>query len=196
MPRHQAEHGHVQGHGKHLYCTHQGPDPLNCGAVARDFRRHYTVATTSWYLLSLEHDVNTMLQNMKPFGLAMLSGDISETINRFLKHGHNQHSNRGGGGLEGVHEVSGRQWSAIHTEANVQAQCMMWRFAYFDVLWVVHGGPRSQVPCLGGDAMEVRRDQGHIQPSLDQNIDQQDGIARVDGRAAPPGILSCCVFWR
>ena len=60
-------------------------------------------------------------------------------------------------GMEGVEEVSGRHWSAIHREANVQAQCMTWLFAYFDVSWVVHGGPRSQVPCLGRDSMEVRR---------------------------------------
>ena len=39
-----------------------------------------------------------MLQNIKPFGLAMFLGDISESINRFLKHGHNEHSNRVGGG--------------------------------------------------------------------------------------------------
>ena len=37
----------------------------------------------------------------------------------------------------------------------MQAQCMTWLFAYFDVSWVVHGGPRSQVPCSGRDAMEV-----------------------------------------
>ena len=30
--------------------------------------------------------------------------------------------------MEGVNEVSGRQWSAIHLEANVQAQCMTWLF--------------------------------------------------------------------
>ena len=114
--------------------------------MARDFRRHRTVATSSGYLQSLEHDVDTMLQNIKPFGLAMFSGDISESINRFVKHGHNEHSNRGGGGggcrVEGVDEVSGRQWSAIHREANVQAQCMTWFFVYFDVSWVVHVGPR------------------------------------------------------
>ena len=140
--------------------------------------------------------MDTMLQNMKPFGLAMFSGDISESINRFRKHGHNEHSNRGGGGcrVEGLDEVSGRQWSAIHREANVQAQCMTWLFAYFDVSWVVHGGPRSQVPCSGRDAMEVTRGEGHMQASLNQNIEQQDGIARVDGRAAAPGILSCCAF--
>ena len=36
----------------------------------------------------------------------------------------------------------------------MQAQCMTWLFAYFDMSWIVHGGPRSQVPCLGTDAME------------------------------------------
>ena len=63
----------------------------------------------------------------------------------------------------------------------MQAQCMTWLSAYFDVSWVVHGGPRSQVPCSGGDAMEVRRGQGHMQAYLNQNIDQQHGIAGVDG---------------
>ena len=138
-----------------LYCTYQGPNPLNCAVVARDFRRRCTAGTASWYLLSLEQDVDTMLHNIKPFGLAMFSGDISESINRFLKHGHNEHSNRGGGAcrVEGVDEVSGRQLSAIHREANVQEQCMTWLFAYFDVSWVVRGGPRSQVPCSGRDGM-------------------------------------------
>ena len=84
-----------------LYCTYQGPNPLNCAAVARDFRRHCTAGTTSWYLLSLEQDVDTMLHNIKPFGLAMFPGDVSASINRFLKHGHNEHSNREGGGLSG-----------------------------------------------------------------------------------------------
>ena len=77
-----------------LYCTYQGPNLLNCAAVAKDFRRHCTVGTASWYLLSLEHDVDAMLQNISPLGLAMFCGDISESINRFLKHGHNEHSNR------------------------------------------------------------------------------------------------------
>ena len=176
-----------------LYCTYQGPNPLNCAVVARDFRRHCFAGTASWYLLSLEQGVDTMLQNIKPFGLAMFSGDISESINRFLKHGHNEHSNRGraGGGcrVDGVDEVSGRQWSAIHREANVQAQCMTWLFAYFDVSWVVHGAPRSQVPCSGRDAMEVRRGQGHMQASLNQSISNQDGIARAVGRAGEAGIF-------
>ena len=84
-----------------LYCTYQGPNPMNCAAVARDFRRHCTVGLASWYLPSLEHDEDTMLQNIKQFWLAMFSGDISESINRFLKHGHNEHRNRGGGGAVG-----------------------------------------------------------------------------------------------
>ena len=55
----------------------------------------------------------------------------------------------------------------------MQAQCMTWLFVYFDVSWVVHGGPRSQVPCSSRDAMEVRRGQGHMQASLNQNISIQ-----------------------
>ena len=38
-----------------------------------------------------------MLQVIWPFGSAMFCDDISESNNRFLKHGHNEHSNRGGG---------------------------------------------------------------------------------------------------
>ena len=66
-----------------LYCTYQGPNPLNCAVVAQDFRPHSTLGTASWYLRSLEHDVDAMLQTIWPFGLAMFGGDISESINRF-----------------------------------------------------------------------------------------------------------------
>ena len=85
--------------------------------------------------------------------------------------------------------MSGRQLSAIHMEANVQAQCITSLFAYCDVSWVVHGGPRSQVPCSGRDAMEVRRGQGHMQASLNQSFSNQDGIARAVGRAGEAGIF-------
>ena len=108
-----------------LYCTYQGPNQLNSAAVARDFRRHCTVGTASWYLLNLERDVDTMLQNIKPFRLAMFSGDISENINRLLKHGHDEHSNQGGGGPVGsrgwtrcrVHPQGGQCASTVHDMA-------------------------------------------------------------------------------
>ena len=77
-----------------LYCTYQGRDPLNFATVVKDF----PVGTTSRYLLSLEHDVHAMLQNIWPFGLAMFCGDILESIDRLVKHVHNEHNNPGGGG--------------------------------------------------------------------------------------------------
>ena len=83
--------------------------------------------------------------------------------------------------------------SAIHREVNVQAQCMTWLFAYCDLSWVAQGGPRLQVPCSGRDAEGVRTGQGYMQVTLNQTI-EQERIERVDGRAAAPGILSCCVF--
>ena len=81
-----------------LCCCRRPANALICAAVARDLRRHCTAGTASWYAPSLEPDVDAMLQNIKPFGLATFLGDISESINRFLKHAHNEHSNRGGGG--------------------------------------------------------------------------------------------------
>ena len=68
--------------------------------------------------------------------------------------------------MEGVDEVSRRKSSVIQKEADVQAQCMTWLFAYFDVSEFLHGGRRSQVPCSGRDATVVRRGQGHMQASL------------------------------
>ena len=70
--------------------------------------------------------MDAMLQNIWPFGLAMFCGDISESINRFLKHAQSEHNNRGGVGFkgDGVDEVSRRTWSAIHRDASVQAHCM------------------------------------------------------------------------
>ena len=99
-----------------LYCTYRARDLLNSAAAARDFRCHCTIGTSSWYPLRLEHDVHAMLQNIWPFWLAMFCGDIFESSNRFLKHGHSEHNNSGGLGcqVEGVDEVSGRTWSAIH----------------------------------------------------------------------------------
>ena len=93
-----------------LYCTYQGPNPLNRAAVARDFRRQCTAGTTSWYLLSLEQDVDTMLQNVKPFGLPMFSGDVSQSINRFLETW-SQRAQQPGGGGGGGGAVAWRGWT-------------------------------------------------------------------------------------
>ena len=177
-----------------LYCTYQGRNLLNRAAVARDFRGHCTFGMTLWYLLSLEQHVDAMLQNIWPFGWAMFSAAISESINRFLKHSHNEQSNGGGGcQVEGVDEVLGCKWSAIHREAGVQAQCMTWLFACFDMSWVVHGGPWSQVLCSGRDVMEVRRGHGQMQASLEQTLRHQQHVcpAGFDRADLGTGILSC-----
>ena len=43
--------------------------------------------------------IDLTLQTIWPFGAAIFCGDISDNVIRFLKHGHNQHSNRRGGGF-------------------------------------------------------------------------------------------------
>ena len=49
-------------------------------------------------LFFLEWDCNWVLQVFRPWGLAMFSGDVLETPNRFEKQAHNEHSGGGGGG--------------------------------------------------------------------------------------------------
>ena len=74
----------------------------------------------------------------------------------------------------------------------MQTQCMTWLFAYFDVSRVVHGGARSQVPGSGRDAMGVRRGQGHMQASLEQNLQHQQHVRiKFDPAHHGTGILSC-----
>ena len=81
-----------------LCCTYHSPNSLNCAAVAEHFRCPCAVGNASWYLPSLKCDVDAILQNIWPFGLAMVCWDISVSVNRNLKHGHNEHINRGQGG--------------------------------------------------------------------------------------------------
>ena len=60
--------GQEQGRHEHvnmlepLYCAYQRLD-----AVADSFCYHCTVGTASWFLLSLERDVDAVLQNILPF---------------------------------------------------------------------------------------------------------------------------------
>ena len=88
-----------------------------------------------------------MSQNVWRFALAMYCGQILETINYFLKHGHNEHSNPGRGALFGGgegDEVSRHNWSAIHKKANVQTQRITSLFAHFGFSWTAHGCPRER----------------------------------------------------
>ena len=92
-------------------------------------------------------------------------------------------------------EVPARKWSTILREASVQARCMTWLFAYFDMSVVVQGGggERCQVPCSGKDAMEVERGQGNMQASLGHNIHHHGRQTECLADATIPGagILPC-----
>ena len=81
-----------------------------------------------------------MLESIQHFWWVMFSGDVWESINRFLEHAHNGQNNRGaisGGGVDGN---LGWKWCAIHKEGAVQGKCLTWSFVYFHIVWVVHTG--------------------------------------------------------
>ena len=47
-------------------------------------------------MLCLEGDCDDVLAALQRYGIAMLSQDIVESVNRILKVGYNDHSDRGG----------------------------------------------------------------------------------------------------
>ena len=80
-----------------LHHTYQvGPRP-KCRAIAAAFRGHYAPGFASQYLLFLEEDAHSLLEDIQPFGMAMFSNDIVERWNRFLKYAFYKLSARGAG---------------------------------------------------------------------------------------------------
>ena len=51
----------------------------------------------SHYLLFLEEDADRLLEDIWPFGMAMFSNHIVQSLNRFLTHAFSEHSAWGGG---------------------------------------------------------------------------------------------------
>ena len=68
-----------------------------CRAVAAAFREHCAPESPSHYLLFSEEDATPLLEDIWPFGMAMFSKSIVESLNRFLKEAFNEHSAQGGG---------------------------------------------------------------------------------------------------
>ena len=102
-------------------------------------------------------DCDWVLQGKRRWGLAMFSGVVQETLNRFEKHAHNKHSARGGGSLADDGLVAGNLWqqSAVNRESAVLEQCLGWAFVYFDIHVLVHGCVRAS-GCRAREALEVK----------------------------------------
>ena len=82
-----------------LYSTTQEGN-LVCHAVAQEYRVQFCPGTASNDMAFLEWDCDWVLQGIRPWGLAMFSGEVQETLNRFG----NRHT------TSIVHEVVGRLW--------------------------------------------------------------------------------------
>ena len=80
---------------RQLYPTYQHGPPPHCRVPASRFREH--VAPKSGCLIFLEEDYDDVLAPLQPHGMAMMSQDIVESVNRILKAGYNDHSDYGGG---------------------------------------------------------------------------------------------------
>ena len=119
-----------------LYVSFQDPTPPQCAPVAQAYRRAICPNSKGHYLLFLEEDCQHVLADIYPYGMAMFSGDVVESLNRLLKKGFNDHSDRGAqlsDGLEGLIDAQGR----------VVGQVWEWVFLYFDIPLVRTGRTRT-----------------------------------------------------
>ena len=67
-----------------------------CCAQASGIWEHVAPKWGSHHLLFLEEDFNDVLMALQPHGMAMMCHDIAERVNRIVKVGYNDHSDRGG----------------------------------------------------------------------------------------------------
>ena len=64
-----------------LYVSFQDPYPPQCAPVARAYRKAICPDSKGHYLLFLEEDCQHVLADIYPYGMAMFSGDVVESLN-------------------------------------------------------------------------------------------------------------------
>ena len=140
---------------KDLYHTYQVGIRPQCRAAAAAFRKHCAPRSASHYLLFLEEDADRVLDDIWPFGLAMFSNDIVESLNRFLKQAFNEHSAPGGGRQTATGTASyGRSQASIDSGADALRQVLQWVFLYFQIHLHQHDVVRH-VPCVAKAALQT-----------------------------------------
>ena len=80
-----------------LYSTYHKPSRLKCAKVARRFQEEICPRLRSPYLLWLRRDARRVLDAIRPWGCAMFSGDVVESLNAFLEDISLSATSRGGG---------------------------------------------------------------------------------------------------
>ena len=140
---------------KDLYHTYQVGTRPQCQAAAAAFQEHCAPESASHYLLFMEEDAYCVLDDSWPFGLAMFSNDIVESLNRFLKQAFNAHSARGGGRQTATGTAGCcRSQASIGSDADALRQVLQWVFLYFHIHLHQHDAVRH-VPCVPRSALEA-----------------------------------------
>ena len=117
-----------------LYCTYQRGPPPHCRGPSR-FREHVAPKSGSHYLLFLEEECEDVSAPLQPHGMAMISQDIVDSVNRVVKLGYNDHSDRRGGCVE----------HPTLCKARVVAQVWEWWFMQFDLPLHTRAVPRGML---------------------------------------------------
>ena len=79
------------------YRTYQRGLPPHCREPTSRLQGHVAPKTASHYLLFLQEEWDDVLAALQRHGMGVVSQDIVESVNRILKVGYKDHSERGGG---------------------------------------------------------------------------------------------------
>ena len=137
-----------------LYHTYQMGARPYCRGIAAAFRKHCAPGSPSHYLTFLEEDGDHLLQDIWPFGMAMFSNDIAESLDGFLKQAFNEHSAWGGGKQKATGQSAcGRPEAFVDRDADTPGQVLQWVFLYFHIHLHQHGAGRH-LSCVSGASPE------------------------------------------
>ena len=92
------------------------------------FCEHGAPGSASHYLLFLEEDADRLLEDIWPFGMAMFSNDIVESLNRFLKQAFNEHNARGGDKQKATGQSACGRPASVDSDADAWGECCLGLF--------------------------------------------------------------------
>ena len=150
---------------------------------------------TTFFLL--EEDEDRLLEDIWPFGMAMLSNDIVESLSKFLKQVFKEHSARGSGKRKATgHSSCGRPKASVNLDTDALGQVLQHSFSCTPTgvgLPFASCGTREKLSAPSFRAVECYND-----PTNDRGSgsDTQSGVARSETKLSngPIAITILCAM--
>ena len=115
----------------------------------------------------MEEDLDRLLEDIWPFGMAMLSNDIVESLNMFLKEAFQEHTAWGSGKQKAIrHTACGLPKASINSNPAALEQVLQWVFLFFQI----HRHQHDVVHQVSSVSRACLEDVSHAPPSLPSSL--------------------------